>query len=92
MLADQLFMYIIVCQGSVLKGVDVCCICHRKHGVCIKVMLALDSVFPCNLPFDEFWDLIPLIIIKFVHGECSVAMAIVRLHSIRPVLEVQVCT
>lgn len=27
------------------KGVDICCVCHRRHGVCMKVMLNSDTIF-----------------------------------------------
>lgn len=36
-------LYVMECQDTASKGVDVCLICRRKHGICIKV--GLQSTF-----------------------------------------------
>lgn len=71
-----------------------CCICHRKHGVCMKVMIKSETIFLLlSLLIRMLSELIFLIAQQMLTcGECSVAMVIARPHSILPVLEVSVCS
>lgn len=37
----QLIPTIMELQEAFPKGIDVCCICRHKHGICIKVRFAI---------------------------------------------------
>lgn len=77
----QLIPTIMELQETFPKGIDVCCICRHKHGICIKVRFAIcfcDYFISRNL------------CIKLESCWCSVTMVTVRLHFTLLVLEVLV--